>query len=175
MNATVQRVVAQFGAVDTLVNNAGINTNPRSVADVNPADWDRTVAINLTGAFNYVRAVLPGMQQRKGGLIINVSSIAGVRASKVAGAAYCASKHGMMALNDSINHEEKNSGIRACAICPGEVETPILDQRPEPVGPEHRARIIQPEDIAATVLFVAGLPPRVHVPELIIKPTSQSF
>jgi NADP-dependent 3-hydroxy acid dehydrogenase YdfG len=80
-----------------------------------------------------------------------------------------------MALNHTLNVEEKDFGIRACAICPGEIDTPILDQRPEPVGPEHRARILKPEDLAATVLFVAGFPKRVCFPEIVIKPTTQIF
>ena len=175
VDAVVQQVEEFFDPVDVLVNNAGINTNPRSVAEVDPADWDRTLAVNLTGGFNCVRAVLPGMRARQGGIIINVASIAGLRTSEVAGVAYSASKHGLVALNHTINEEERDYGIRACVICPGEVETPILAQRPRPVSPEHRARILQPEDVAAAALFVAGLPPRVCVPELIIKPTSQIF
>jgi len=173
--ALVQQVIDKFGPVEVLVNNAGINTNPRSVAEVDPADWDRTVAINLTGAFNCVRAVLPGMRAQNGGTIINIASIAGLRASKLAGAAYSASKHAMVALNHSINEEEKEYGIRACAICPGEVETPILDRRPEPVSAERRAQMLQPEDVSAAALFAAGLPPRACVPEIIIKPIYQVF
>jgi NAD(P)-dependent dehydrogenase (short-subunit alcohol dehydrogenase family) len=175
VNAIVQEVSEQFGPVDILVNNAGINTNPRSVAEVDPADWDRTIAINLTGAFNFVRAVLPAMRQRKSGVIVNVSSIAGLRAGKLSGAAYSASKHGMVALTHSINEEEVEYGIRACVICPGEVETPILELRPEPVSAERRATMLQPEDVSAAVLFVAGLHPRACVPELIIKPTTQIY
>lgn len=175
VNAVAQQVIDRFGPVDILVNNAGMNTNPRAVAEVDPADWDQTIAVNLTGAFNFFRAVLPGMRERRDGLIINVASIAGLRAGKLGGAAYSASKHGMMALNHTINEEEAEYGIRACAICPGEVETPILDLRPNPVSAEHRARILQPEDVAAAALFVASLPPRACVPELIIKPTTQIF
>jgi NADP-dependent 3-hydroxy acid dehydrogenase YdfG len=175
VNAAVGQVETHFGPVDILVNNAGTNTNPRSVGEVNPTDWDRTIAINLTGTFNCIRAVLPGMRARRDGLIINVSSIAGVRASQLAGAAYSASKHGMVALTHSLNAEEKDYGIRASVICPGEVNTPILDLRPEPVGPERRRQILQPEDLAAAALFIATLPPRACVPELIITPTTQNF
>jgi NADP-dependent 3-hydroxy acid dehydrogenase YdfG len=175
VNAVAQQVIDKFGPVDILVNNAGINTNPRAVAEVDPADWDQTIAVNLTGAFNFFRAVLPGMRERRDGLIINIASIAGIRAGKLGGAAYSASKHGMMALNHTINEEEAEYGVRACAICPGEVETPILDLRPNPVSTEHRARILQPDDVAAAALFVASLPPRACVPELIIKPTTQTF
>ena len=175
VNAVGEQVTAKFGPVDILVNNAGLNTNPRAVAEVAPADWDLTIAVNLTGAFNFVRAVLPGMREKRDGVIINVASIAGLRASKVSGAAYSAAKHGLVALNHTINEEEAAYGIRACVICPGEVETPILDLRPTPISPEHRARILQPQDVSAAILFVAGLPPRACVPELIIKPTVQIF
>ena len=174
-HAVVEQVEEVFGPVDILVNNAGTNSNPRTIAEVDPAEWDRTIAVNLTGAFNFVRAILPGMRDQKDGLIINVSSTAGLRAGKLGGAAYSASKHGMVALNHVLNEEEMDYGIRACAICPGEVETPILELRPEPVGPEHRARILQPEDLAAAALFVAALPPRACVPELVIKPTTQIY
>jgi NADP-dependent 3-hydroxy acid dehydrogenase YdfG len=175
VNQAVQEVIAHFGPVDIVVNNAGTNTNPRSVADVDPNDWDRTVAINLTGAFNVIRAVLPGMRERRDGLIINISSIAGLRASKLSGAAYSASKHGMVALTHSLNEEEMDYNIRACVICPGEVNTPIIDLRPEPVSQERRAEMLQPEDVSAAALFVAGLPARVCIPELIIKPTNQIY
>ena len=106
----MQQVVDQFSPVNVLVNNVGINTNPWSVAEIAPADWDYTVAVNLTGAFNCIRAVLPGMREEKGGVIINVSSIAGLRTSKLAGAVYSAAKHGMVALNHSIN-DSKRTGI----------------------------------------------------------------
>lgn len=172
---TVRQVEEVIGPVAVLVNNAGINTVKRSVAEVDPEDWDRTVGICLTGAFNMARALLPGMHRQGGGVIIHIASIAGLRAGRVAGAAYSAAKHGMVSLNHSLNEEEKERGIRACVICPGEVDTPILDDRPVPVSAEHRARILQPEDVAAAALFVASLPPRASVPELVIKPTLQSF
>ena len=122
-----------------------------------------------------VRAVLPGMRAQKDGVVITVSSIAGLRASKLAGAAYSASKHGAVALTHSINEEEVANGIRACAICPGEVETPILEKRPEPVSAERRAKMLQSEDLAQATLFVASLPPRACVPVLVIKPTAQLY
>ena len=173
--ALAAAVKAEWGAVDVLVNNAGINTNPRSVGQVAPEAWDQTLAINLTGVYNMVRAVLPGMRQQNDGLILAISSIAGLRASKLAGAAYSASKHGVVALMNSINEEEVASGIRACAICPGEVETPILAQRPEPVSTQRRAAMLQPEELAQAALFVASLPARACVPLLVIKPTTQVF
>ena len=171
----VDRSLGHWGEVGLLVNNAGINTNPRSVADVDPSDWDRTVDINLTGVFNVTRALLPSLRARRSGTVINVASVAGLRASKVAGAAYSATKHGVVALSKQLNEEEVENGIRSCAICPGEVETPILDQRVEPVSAARRAAMLQPDDVAEAVRFVAALPGRACVPLLVIKPTVQSF
>jgi NADP-dependent 3-hydroxy acid dehydrogenase YdfG len=175
VNRMGQAVAERFGTVSILVNNAGTNTNPRSLSEVKPEDWDLTVAVNLTGVFNTTRAVLPGMRQQRAGLIINISSIAGLRAGALGGAAYSASKHGVVALNHVINEEEVSYNIRACVICPGEVETPLLARRPVMPGPEHRAQMLQPEDLAAAALFVANLPPRACVAELIIKPTVQLY
>ena len=126
--------------------------------------------INLTGAFNAFRAVLPHMKARNDGLVINVSSMAGKRAGMISGVAYCASKFGMAALNQSINVEFREAGIRACCIYPGEVDTPILDHRPNPVSDEKRAAALLPEDIAAAALMVAQMPDRVIVEEITIFP-----
>ncbi len=171
----VERVTSAYGPIDILVNNAGINIAARKLADIDPNDWDQLMAINATGAFNLIHAVLPQMRAQKDGLIINISSIAGVRPSALAGAAYNASKHALSALNASINLEESVHGIRATLLAPGEANTPLLDRRPVPVPAEVRAQVLQPEDIAAAVLFIALLPPRACVPQLIISPTIYPF
>ena len=168
-------VEKDLGAIHILVNCAGVNIKKRSMEELDPADWDRVLQVNATGAFDCIRRVLPQMRQRQDGLIINVSSTAGKRAATVAGVAYCASKFAMTALGTGIGLEEAKNGIRLTNIYPGEVNTPILDERPEPVSEEHRASILQPEDIAAAVLMVARLPARAHVPELLIKPTLQIY
>jgi NADP-dependent 3-hydroxy acid dehydrogenase YdfG len=115
------------------------------------------------------------MRARKDGLIILISSLAGVRPSSLGGAAYSAAKHAANALIKVLSLEEKDNGIRATIIAPGEVNTPLLDERPVKVSEEHKARILQPEDVAAAALFVATLPARAHVPELLIKPVTQTF
>lgn len=165
----------ELGAIDVLVNSAGINIPNRSSATLSPEDWDRVLQVNATGAFNCIHQVLTGMRQRRDGLIINVCSVAGLRTGPLGGVAYNASKFAMAALGRSIGEEERDNGIRVTTIYPGEVETPILDARPVPVSVEHRARILQPDDLAASVLMVACLPPRARVPELVMIPTSQSF
>ena len=167
----VQSVIERFGTIDLLVNNAGINTSPRSTAEIKLEDWDHVIQVNLTGAFNFARAVIPHMRSAHGGLIINIASIAAVKPSSMAGSAYSASKAAMRSLTATINDEEWQNGIRATSIHPGETDTPILRLRSEVPTPEELARMVQPEDIAATVAFVAQLPPRAKIDELVITPT----
>ena len=164
-----------LGKIDVLIHAAGINVPQRSMEECDPEDWDQVLRINATGAYNMMYAVLPPMRERRDGLIINISSIAGARASELGGVAYSASKFAMTALSTCVANEEKDRGIRVTNIYPGEVETPILDNRPVPVSAEHRARILQPEDVAAAVVMIVGLPPRAHVSDMIIKPTTQEF
>ncbi|WP_235905674.1 SDR family oxidoreductase [Tautonia marina] len=171
----VERVLDDFGGIDILVCNAGINIPNRSLEVLDPEDWDRLIATNLTGAYNLVHFVLPSMRRHRRGLIIQICSISGIRASVLGGTAYSASKFGQNALAWCIAQEEGKHGIRSTAIHPGEVETPILDRRPVPVGAERRAQILQPDDVARAVRFLAELHPRAHVPELIIKPTVDQF
>lgn len=165
----------QLGRIDILVNAAGINTPKRTMRDLSPENWDLLMQVNATGAYNCCYAVLPQMRERKDGLIVNISSIAGKRTGPLGGVAYNASKFAMSALGMTIGAEEAGNNIRVTNVYPGEVDTPILEHRPTPVTAEHRARILRPEDVAAAVLMVATLPPRAHVPELIIKPTSQVY
>jgi len=165
----------QWGPPDILVNSAGTNVVHRSMAELDPTDWDRLLAVNVTGAFNCVHAVLPGMRRRGSGLIVNISSIAGKRAAKLGGVGYCASKFALTALGTAVSLEERSNGIHVTNIYPGEVNTPILEMRPAPVPPERRAQMLQPEDVAACVVTIAKLPPRAVVPELVITPLYQEY
>lgn len=175
VEAAVRQVRERWGAIEILVNNAGLNLRQRSVRELNPQSWQLLLRANLDGAFYCIHAVLPGMVERRDGVIINISSIAGKRPGPLGGAAYAASKFGMRALGLCLAAEETQSGIRVSNIYPGEVDTPILEVRPQPVSEEHRQRILRAEDVAAAVLFVAGLPPQVSIPELVIKPTAQVY
>ena len=170
VQAAVEEAARAHGPATILVNNAGINTNPRTVADVSLPDWDLTVAVDLSGVFYCVRAALPAMRAAGGGTIVNIGSTAGRWGSSLAGAAYSAAKHGVVGLNSVINDEESRNGIRCTVILPGEVETPILDRRPEPVSAERRRAMLQPEDVAAATLLAATLPDRACITELVIKP-----
>ncbi|HEY2759118.1 MAG TPA: SDR family oxidoreductase [Pirellulales bacterium] len=170
-----QWVEANIGPVHILVNAAGINIKNRMMSEMQPEQWDQVLAINATGAYNCMHAVLPQMRERRDGLIINISSTSGKRAWKLGGVAYSASKFAMTALSTAVANEEAAHGIRVTAVCPGEVDTPILANRPTPPTAEHRAKILQPEDVAAAVLMIAKLPARAHVAEMIIKPTTQEY
>ena len=165
----------EIGPIHILVNCAGINVKDRATKDLTPADFDRLLQINCTGAFNTIWAVLPQMRERQDGLIVNINSIAGLRASTLAGVGYSTAKFAMTALGRGVALEEGENGIRVTNIYPGEINTPILDHRPEPVSEERKATLLQPEELAATVVYLAKLPPHAHVPELVIKPVSQEF
>ena len=173
--ALIQTATDRFGRVDILVNNAGTNIKARTIRELTPEAWDMMIRTNLDGAFYCTKAVLPQMFDRKDGVVVNVVSVAGKRANPLGGAAYVAAKFGMGGLGLVLSNEEKDSGVRVSNIYPGEIDTPILNARPRPVTEEQRAVILKPEDVADAVLFVAALPPRVSVPELVIKPTAQMY
>lgn len=175
VGALVARVLDRFGSIDVLVCNAGMNVNPRSLELLAPADWDRMLATNLTGAFNLVHFVLPAMRERKRGLVVQICSISGKRAGPLGGVGYAASKYGQAALGICLGREERVHGIRSTVIYPGEINTPILDRRPVPVPAERRAIILQPEDVAEAVRFVVDLPARASVPELVILPAADDW
>ncbi len=173
--ALIDAATKAFGRVDVLVNNAGTNLKARTLRELTPESWDMMIRTNLDGAFYCTKAVLQQMFDRKDGVIVNVVSVAGKRANPLGGAAYVAAKFGMGALGLVLAGEEKDSGVRVSNVYPGEIDTPILAARPRPVSEEQRALILKPEDVAEAVLFVAALPPRVSVPELVIKPTAQMY
>jgi NADP-dependent 3-hydroxy acid dehydrogenase YdfG len=168
-------IAKRHGRIDILINSAGINHPKRNFRNVSIDGWNQIVAINLSGMFYCVHAVLPGMRERKDGLIINVSSWAGRYASTLTGPGYNATKHAVVALTESINMEECAHGIRATSVLPGEVATPILEKRPVPPSQEERARMLQADDLGKTILFIASLPARACVNEIIVSPTWNRF
>jgi len=161
-------VLIRFGAVDVLVNSAGINVKVRSLDRVSRDDWQRVLGTNLTGAFHCVQAFLPSMRARGGGTIVNINSDVGKIARDLAGPAYVASKFGLTGLTQQINAEERAHGIRATSIFPRDVNTPLLDERPAPPPAEVRARMLQPDDVAACVWLSATLPSRAIVDEIVL-------
>lgn len=169
--AALEKTRAAFGPIDVLVNNAGLNHTERSIADTSVEQWRELMDVNLTSAFVFTKAVLPEMKERGDGLIINLASRAGMYPSLLAGVGYSASKIGMEALNAVTNEEGNPHGVRACLFNPGAGNTPIIDRRPIKFSAEQKAKMIQSEDIAATVVFLASLPPRVHIDFLSMMPT----
>jgi NADP-dependent 3-hydroxy acid dehydrogenase YdfG len=170
-----ERILKEHGRIDILVNSAGINSPKRSFKDVAIESWDQIVAINLSGMFYCCKAVLPAMRERKDGLVINIASWAGRYASALTGPGYNATKSAVVALTESINIEECTHGIRGSSVLPGEVATPILEKRPVPPSQHERSRMLQPEDLGRTLLFLATMPARACVNELIISPTWNRF
>jgi len=176
MSAAAVEKIAGFikdklGRLDILVNNAGLNVSERDWRRLMPAAIDELIHGNLSSAFYCVAAVLPMMRAQKDGVMIHTASMAGRFVSPLSGAGYTAAKHGVVAMSHSINMEECVNGIRSCAVCPGEVATPILDKRPVPVSAEDRAKMVQPEDCGDLIRYIASLPKHVCINEVLITPT----
>jgi NAD(P)-dependent dehydrogenase (short-subunit alcohol dehydrogenase family) len=168
-------VEKRHGRIDILVASAGINLPKRNFRDVSLEGWDEIVAVNLSGVFYCVQAVLPGMRARKDGLIINVSSWAGRYPSALTGPGYNATKRAVLALTEQINIVVCANNIRATALLPGEAATPILEKRPVPPPAEVRARMLAAEDLGRAIAFIASLPARACVNELVMSPTWNRF
>jgi NADP-dependent 3-hydroxy acid dehydrogenase YdfG len=171
LGETVEEVLRCFGRIDVLVNAAGNNVPRRALGELAREDYDAIMDANINGVVHLVQAVVPVMRQQGGGLVVNIGSEAGRQASAKAGAAYVVSKFGLTGFTQTINAEERVNGIRACCIFPGDINTPLLEKRPSPPSADARTRMMQPEDVAECVWFVAALPARVTVEEMLIRPT----
>ncbi|CAH2599131.1 SDR family NAD(P)-dependent oxidoreductase [Rhodovastum atsumiense] len=171
VQAIADRIAARLGRLDILVANAGVNIRDRAWAQLSPAGVDALVQGNLSSVFYCVTAVLPIMRAQQDGVLIHTSSVAGRFISGLSGPAYTAAKHGVVAMSHTINMEECVNGIRSTVVLPGEVATPILDLRPVPVSAEDRARMAQPEDVGDLVRYIACLPKRVVINEVMICPS----
>ena len=166
-----EAIEKEFGRLDILVNNAGSNIPDRSWKRLTAAGVDELIRANLSTAFHGAIAALPIMRKQKDGVIINIASIAGRVVSTQPGVGYIAAKHGVVALSHSINMEECRNGIRSTALSPGEVATPILAKRPVPVSDEDKARMLQSEDLGDLIRYIACLPARVCLNDVLITPT----
>jgi serine 3-dehydrogenase (NADP+) len=170
MEHLARRTREQFGKIDIVVFAAGTNTPDRAMARLNAQIWDMMLSVNLNSAYYITRAVLPAMREAGSGHLIYISSISGL-VPDVSGAAYQAAKRGLLGLAHAIRVEEKQNGIRTCVICPGLVDTEILEKRPVKPTAEMLAKALQPEDVAEAALAVARLPARAVVPEMQLMPT----
>ena len=163
VEALIAKAVEAYGRLDCAHNNAGIEGNSAKIADYIEADWDRVIAINLTGVWLCMKYEIPQMLQQGGGAIVNTSSVAGLLGFRT-GSAYVASKHGVVGLTKTAALEYAKSGIRVNAVCPGAIDTPMMgritDHRPhraakmaagEPVG-----RMGTPQEIAEAVVWLCS-------------------
>lgn len=164
----------QHGPIDVLVYSAGTNVRERFWRDLAPDALAGVMDANLTGAVRAVHAVLPGMRSRGAGRVVLVSSWAAWRFSAGAGAAYSMSKNALGVLAETLNAEEGAGGVTATHLCPGEVETDILDTRPQPPSAAERALMLRPADVGDAVGWLATLPPRVCVNELVLTPAANT-
>jgi len=170
MEQLAERVRAKIGRIDVLVYATGTNIPDRSMKRLSNQIWEMMLSVNLNGAYYITGAVLPAMWEAGSGHLIYISSVSGL-VPDISGPAYQAAKRGLLGLAHAIRVEEKDNGIRTSVICPGLVDTEILDKRPVKPAPEVLANALRPEDVAEVVLAVAKLPPRAVVPELQIVPT----
>lgn len=160
----------KLGKIDFLIYVSGTNVKNRAMSALDVPTWDRMISVNLNGAYYATQAVLPAMREAKTGYLIYVSSISGLMPD-VSGASYQAAKRGLVGLSHAIRVEEKQNGIRTCVVCPGLVDTEILENRPVKPGADVMKLALQSEDIAEAILSVAKLPERAVVPEIQVLPT----
>jgi len=172
--AAADELEKRLGHIDILVNSAGVNPGKRHFRDLSIQDWKNTVDVNLSGMFYTCQATLRGMRQRKDGVIINISSWTGRFGAYFSGPAYASTKRADLALTELINMEECIHGIRATSIAPAGIDTPLLNKRAKPPTPEVRAALLKPQDIADMTRYIAGLPPRVCINEILMSPTLNS-
>jgi NAD(P)-dependent dehydrogenase (short-subunit alcohol dehydrogenase family) len=170
VHAMGEAVLRELGSIEALVNSAGTNAPRRALEVLSMEDYRSMMDTNLNGAYYCTQAFLPGMRDRRSGTIVNVVSDAGKQASPKAGPAYVMSKFGLAGLTQSINAEERGRGVRAIAVFPGDIDTPLLEKRPAPPDASARANMLRPEDVAACVIFAIQLPQRAVVEELLIRP-----
>ena len=169
----VKRAIEAFGRVDILAYITGTNIPERSLDVLTTETWEMMIDTNLTGAFHCTKAALPVMREQGDGLIIYVSSGC-VQKPDASGVSYQATKHAMVGLAHGTFHEEKEHGVRTCVIFPGLTDTPLVLKRPVATPDEIVAQALKPEDVAEACLFVAALPARAYVPELVLLPAGLS-
>jgi NADP-dependent 3-hydroxy acid dehydrogenase YdfG len=165
-------VLERHGRLDGLVLAAGLNAPRRRWDDQSLTDFRAIVDTNLTAVVTVVDAALPALRS-SGGVVVVVSSYAGWSFQPGAGVAYSASKSALASVVRTLNQQEAEHGVRATHLCPGDVATDFLDQRPEVPDAAARQRMLQPEDIGRTVAFVLGSPAHVRIDELVLSPVSQ--
>ena len=167
----VAEIERERGAVDVLVNNAGHSSPHRRLLSTPPDEIASVINSNLLGSIYCAQAVMPAMLERDSGTIVNVSSIAGLSPGLLGGMIYSAVKAAVINFTGHLNEEFKDTNVRASVVIPGEISTPLQDKRPVPPSAEARSTMSSPEDVAAAIALIAGLPQNSSIPELVIRPT----
>ncbi|WP_326674334.1 MULTISPECIES: SDR family oxidoreductase [unclassified Streptomyces] len=166
----VDRATAEFGGLDAVVNCVGTNVTRRSLDTLSESDWRELFRVNVDAAFSLTRAALPALKRQGGGVLIHVSSSAAKRPD-LSGVGYQAAKAAVAALAHAAMEEARADGVRISVIYPGFTRTPMIAKRPTPPTADQLAHALQPEDVAAMVAAILQLPPRAHVPELMLCPS----
>ncbi len=164
----IDRSIERFGRIDLLVNNAGFGLF-KPITELTADEFDALFRVNLRGSFLCMKYVLPHMYAQESGTVVTISSVAG-KHGFAGGAAYCASKFGVMGLSECAFQEARQHNVRIVTICPGSVDTAFFDTAGTTAP--NRDRILQPEDVAETVVLAATLPKRALLRELDIRPTN---
>lgn len=169
--SVIQSTIDEYGRVDILVNNAGHSSRVRSIRWVDPTEWESVFKVNVEGVYRITQAAIKDMLKRGEGTVITVSSTAALTPGLLGGAPYSAAKAASYNMMRGLNSELRQQGIRACTILPGEIDTPIMANRPLPPNSEKRSTMMQPSDIADAILLCAGMPQRTIIEEMVLMPT----
>ena len=168
-----KEAIKAFGNIQYLVNNAGPSSKVRSMRYVEKDDWQSVFNVNVEGVYRLTQAILPNMIENGGGTVVTISSMAAINPGLMGGVPYSSAKAAVAAMMTAMRQELREHGIRSCTIYPAEVDTPILDNRPLPPDEQARSTMMQPEDIAETILLCMRMPHRTIIQDLIVSPTIQ--
>ena len=168
-----KEAINAFGNIQYLGNNAGHSSKVRSMRYVEKDDWQSVFNVNVEGVYRLTQAILPNMIENGGGTVVTISSMAAINPGLMGGVPYSSAKAAVAAMMTAMRQELREHGIRSCTIYPAEVDTPILDNRPLPPDEQARSTMMQPEDIAETILLCMRMPHRTIIQDLIVSPTIQ--
>ena len=168
-----KEAIKAFGNIQYLVNNAGHSSKVRSMRYAEKDDWQFVFNVNVEGVYRLTQAILPNMIENGGGTVVTISSMAAINPGLMGGVPYSSAKAAVAAMMTAMRQELREHGIRSCTIYPAEVDTPILDNRPLPPDEQARSTMMQPEDIAETILLCMRMPHRTIIQDLIVSPTIQ--
>ena len=170
VSQTVNSIIEKYGKVDILMNNAGHSTINRNTENTELDDIVNVFNSNLVGTVLFTQAVLGNMKKNNKGLIINISSVAGLSGSPLAGLSYGAAKAAVINFTEYLNIELKDTMVKATALMPGEVNTPIMDQRPIVPSNEDRELMAKSSDVAETIVSLASLSENTSIHSMVIMP-----